>query len=203
MLLSQHVLKECQSMSTNHEIEFKQLLTASQYDDIRQKYFQNVIPFSQTNFYIDTSDFKLKANHSALRIRVKDDSYELTLKVPATVGLTEYNHSTNLIPEIGKTLTLQQFPEDIQHQLMQFDITDDELNILGSLTTHRMEVYFKHQLLVLDHSEYLGTEDYELEFEVNDYEQGKQIFLNFLQKCGIDYVKPKNKVQRFFDYKAQ
>ena len=99
---------------------------------ISVKVFSKCYTFSQTNFYIDTSDFKLKANHSALRIRVKDDSYELTLKVPATVGLTEYNHSTSLIPEIGKTLTLQQFPEDIQHQLMQFGITDDELNILGS-----------------------------------------------------------------------
>ena len=37
-------------MSTNHEIEFKQLLTASQYDDIRQKYFQNVIPFHKQIF---------------------------------------------------------------------------------------------------------------------------------------------------------
>ena len=93
--------------------------------------FKMLYLFHKTNFYIDTSDFKLKANHSAFAHPCqKDDSYELTLKVPATVGLTEYNHSTSLIPEIGKTLTLQQFPEDIQHQLMQFGITDDELNIL-------------------------------------------------------------------------
>ena len=63
-------------MATNNEIEFKQILTKDLYDKIFNTYFKNEKPFSQTNYYIDTKGFKLRDHRSALRIRVKDNSYE-------------------------------------------------------------------------------------------------------------------------------
>lgn len=56
--------------------------------------------FKQVNYYIDTPDFKLKQHRSALRIRVKDKQFEMTLKTPAEVGLMEYNHIISINPEI-------------------------------------------------------------------------------------------------------
>ena len=43
-----------------------------------------------------------------MRIRVKDYMFEMTLKVPAEVGLTEYNHSVNIEPELDMSLQLSQ-----------------------------------------------------------------------------------------------
>ena len=101
-------------MATNNEIEFKQILNENVYHQIRNTYFENDKPFTQTNYYIDTNDFKLKKHQSALRIRVKDNQYEMTLKVPAKVGLTEYNHAINISPKIDTTISLSQLPEDIR-----------------------------------------------------------------------------------------
>ena len=78
-------------MATNHEIEFKQMITASIYNKLQEKYFKDSVLFKQKS-YIDTPDFKLKEHRSALRIRVKDNQYEMTLKTPAKVGLLEYNY---------------------------------------------------------------------------------------------------------------
>ncbi len=73
-------------MATNHEIEFKQMITASIYNKLQEKYFKDKMYYKQVNYYIDTPDFKLKEHRSALRI-VKDNQYEMTLKTPAKVGL--------------------------------------------------------------------------------------------------------------------
>ncbi|WP_145406543.1 CYTH domain-containing protein, partial [Staphylococcus cohnii] len=73
----------------------------------------------------------------------------------------------------------------------------------GALTTYRMETNYKNELLVLDKSEYLGTEDYELEFEVNQYEEGLTKFNELLQSFNLAHQKPLNKVQRFFERKKE
>ncbi|MDU1641565.1 MAG: adenylate cyclase, partial [Staphylococcus epidermidis] len=46
-------------MSMNNEIEFKQILGQDTYSKIYELYFKNQSPFKQTNFYIDTENFKL------------------------------------------------------------------------------------------------------------------------------------------------
>ena len=45
--------------------------------------------------------------------------FEMTLKVPAEVGLTEYNHSVNIEPELDMSLQLSQLPNDIRNILEQ------------------------------------------------------------------------------------
>ncbi|MGT0202217.1 CYTH domain-containing protein [Staphylococcus aureus] len=76
-------------MATNHEIEFKQMITASIYNKLQEKYFKTVCFLSKSITIFDTPDFKLKEHRSALRIRVKDNQYEMTLKTPAKVGLLD------------------------------------------------------------------------------------------------------------------
>ncbi|MDS3985892.1 CYTH domain-containing protein [Staphylococcus capitis] len=189
-------------MATNNEIEFKQILTKDLYDKIFNTYFKNEKPFSQTNYYIDTKGFKLRDHRSALRIRLKDNSYEMTLKVPAEVGLMEYNHPTNVKLKMNDTLSNSKLPDDIRNIIEgQFNVSEDELIILGDLTTLRVETHYQNELLVLDKSEYLNKVDYELEFEVDSYNEGYEKFKQLLQEFDIKHEKPLNKVQRFFEEK--
>ncbi|GJF48292.1 CYTH domain-containing protein [Staphylococcus argenteus] len=189
-------------MATNHEIEFKQIITASLYETLQEKYFKNCVLFKQVNYYIDTPDFKLKQHRSALRIRVKDKQFEMTLKTPAEVGLMEYNHTISINPEINMIIPNDSLPDDIRQILVkQFGVNDQSLSILGALTTYRQETQYQGDLLVLDKSEYLDTTDYELEFEVKDYDQGLQKFQSLLNEWNLEHKQPLNKVQRFFKKK--
>lgn len=190
-------------MSTNNEIEFKQLIDFNTYNVIKDSYFKQITPFSQTNYYIESPSFKLRDHHSALRIRVKQNTFEITLKVPAKVGLIEYNHIIDFEPHIGQTIVKSTLPTDIQKILTEFNVGENELSILGALTTERLEVEFQNELLVLDKSQYFDKTDYELEFEVSDYQIGFEKFQNLLNQFNLVHEPPKNKVQRFFEYQAQ
>ena len=189
-------------MATNNEIEFKQLLTEKQYNVIHKTYFNEIEPFKQTNFYIDTPDFDLKNHKSALRIRVKDEYLEMTLKIPAEVGLTEYNFETHVVPELNKPIPEQSLPSEIADQLTKMDIDLTNLIILGSLKTERLEKEINGNLLVLDKSTYLDFEDFELEYEVEDYDEGLIQFKSILEKFDMKHEIPANKVQRFFNRKS-
>ncbi|MGW7861674.1 CYTH domain-containing protein [Staphylococcus xylosus] len=189
-------------MATNNEIEFKQLLTEKQYNVIHKTYFNEIEPFKQTNFYIDTPDFDLKEHKSALRIRVKDEYLEMTLKIPAEVGLTEYNFETHVVPELNKPIPEQSLPSEIADQLTKMEIDLTKLIILGSLKTERLEKEINGNLLVLDKSTYLDFEDFELEYEVEDYDEGLIQFKSILEKFDMKHEIPANKVQRFFNRKS-
>lgn len=189
-------------MATNNEIEFKQLLTEKQYNVIHKTYFNEIELFKQTNFYIDTPDFDLKDHKSALRIRVKDEYLEMTLKIPAEVGLTEYNFETHVVPELNKPIPEQSLPSEIADQLTKMDIDLTKLIILGSLKTERLEKEINGNLLVLDKSTYLDFEDFELEYEVEDYDEGLIQFKSILEKFDMKHEIPANKVQRFFNRKS-
>ena len=189
-------------VATNNEIEFKQLLSQSQYQSIYNKYFPEMQPFSQTNYYIDTEQFDLRSHKSALRIRVKDDYYEMTLKVPAEVGLMEYNFETHVIPELNKELVANDLPLEITEQLNKMNVDVNPLVILGALTTSRLEKEVQGNLLVLDKSDYLNYQDYELEYEVEDYDDGLIQFKMILEAFDIKHETPENKVQRFFNRKS-
>lgn len=189
-------------VATNNEIEFKQLLSQSQYQSIYNKYFPDMEPFSQTNYYIDTEQFDLRSHKSALRIRVKDEYYEMTLKIPAEVGLIEYNFETDVIPELNKKLVANDLPLEITEQLTKMNVDINQLVILGALTTSRLEKEIQGNLLVLDRSDYLNYQDYELEYEVEDYDDGLIQFEMILETFDIKHETPENKVQRFFNRKS-
>jgi uncharacterized protein YjbK len=55
----------------------------------------------------------------------------------------------------------------------------------------------------VDHSIYLNNEDYELEYEVENYQSGKEIFLELLKRLNIPERKTENKIRRFYRQKYQ
>lgn len=189
-------------MAIEKEIEFKQLLNLQSYESIKSTYFNGATPFKQTNHYIDTPDFQIQSQKMALRIREKaDGALELTLKVPQAIGLDEYNFATDLKPIQGQ-VPKNALPKEIQSLLIEKHVNLEALQILGALTTLRLEKQLTDGLLVLDHSFYLGTEDYELEFEVKDFEKGQHAFNELLKSFHLKHQEPKNKVRRFFEYQS-
>jgi uncharacterized protein YjbK len=191
-------------MSQNIEIEFKNMLTIEEFNrmipyfHLSRDYF-----FRQINHYFDSEDFALKNNGCALRIREKQAHFELTLKQPHPDGLLETNQI--LSPEEANSLLNSGLFIDgvVGTQIRSLGIDVTKLVYFGTLITDRAEVSYKNGLLVLDCSSYLNTEDYEVEYEVSNREQGKPIFISLLTELKIPVRKTRNKIERFYDRKEE
>jgi uncharacterized protein YjbK len=153
---------------------------------------------SQENHYFDTNQFDLKESGCALRIRQKGSHLEMTLKQPATEGLLETNQSLT-VEEAENMVRGGSLPDGhISELILEMNIDIQKLAYFGSLTTIRAEIEYLNGLLVLDHSFYLNKEDYEVEYEVSDYQTGFQHFTNLLTNLHIPIRKTKNKIRRFY-----
>jgi uncharacterized protein YjbK len=178
------------------------MLTKEEFDRLRDYFYIKKESFiSQTNHYFDTERFALKDAGSALRLREKKGKWEMTLKQPADVGLLETNQdldSSIAYAFIKKNV----FPEGEVKKAVESILDGIEgLHHFGSLTTSRVEFPYEGGLLVLDHSSYLSTEDFEVEYEVQDFESGKEIFHNLLKQLQIPARKTENKIKRFYNQK--
>lgn len=190
------------SKNQNIEIEFKNMLTKEEYE-LLLTHFQvgKEDLFEQENHYFDTNDFALKANHSALRIRKKKAEYELTLKQPHPDGLLETNKTLSKAESDDIFSTGKINDEQISSLLRNMNIDPASIIYFGSLRTIRAEKQIGNGLLVLDHSFYLKKEDYELEYEVSNREEGEIYFQELLATLKIPVRKTKNKVRRFYEEK--
>jgi uncharacterized protein YjbK len=189
-------------MAQTIEIEFKNLLTKSEYEMLLKKFnLTKSQVITQENHYFDTVEFSLKEKRSALRIREKKNHFEMTLKQPANIGLLE---TTQILSkdEATKAIQFGMLPSGIiQDLIVELKIPFERLEYFGSLLTKRIEFSYKNGLLVLDHSSYLNKDDYELEYEVENYQTGQQIFRDLLKQFSIPERKTENKIQRFYHQK--
>jgi uncharacterized protein YjbK len=186
------------------EIEFKNLLNNKEFNRLMDAFSLNPSQFiSQTNHYFDTEAFSLKAIGTALRIRVKEGKCVLTLKEPHTDGLLETHQS--LSDTASKSiLETGRIPEGpIKQRLHDAEIPVMSLKHLGSLTTKRAEMPYKQGVIMLDHSTYLDTEDFECEYEAIERTSGEKIFKDLLNFYNIPLRQTPNKIQRFFNQKIK
>ncbi|KGR72604.1 CYTH domain-containing protein [Streptococcus phocae subsp. salmonis] len=181
---------------TDLEIEYKTLLTKDEYSRLLSQ-LSHVTPVTQTNYYIDTENFELKAHKMSLRVRTFVNSAELTLKVPEEVGNREYNVSLDL--QQAKTIIKYgQLPDSPALDIIkQTGINLNHLKTFGNLTTIRRETDTPIGKLALDYNQYASIKDYELELEVTDPVQGKIDFDHFLAQHNIAFKYAKSKVARF------
>ncbi|RDI47755.1 CYTH domain-containing protein [Falsibacillus pallidus] len=186
-------------MSKEIEIEFKNLLSKKEFESLKKSFGIEDRSFtSQVNHYFDSEDFKLKELGSALRIRMKNDKAVLTLKEPAEVGLLE-THQPVEAEEVDSYLKGHAFPPgEVVDRLTELSIDMDCLSYFGTLQTNRAEADYKGGLLVLDHSSYLNFEDYEIEYEVKDFQSGKNLFNQLLEEHRIPIRETENKIKRFY-----
>lgn len=194
--------KGMEPMSETIEIEFKNMLTKKEYEVLLNtfKITESQI-FSQENHYFDTPEFALKDKGTALRIRVKKDLYEMTLKQPHQEGLLETTQIIN-VEEFSAAIRDGILPKGIIYDcLTNMSVPFLDVEYFGSLITNRAEIPYKNGLLVFDHSYYLNTEDFELEYEVHDYQLGQQIFVELLNQYNIPQRSTENKISRFYQLK--
>lgn len=188
-------------MSQELEIEFKNLLTNQEYNQLAEDLFSQIETIEQTNYYFETTSFDLKTNHSALRIRKKNESYTLTLKEPHPDGLLETHDQLTEDEFLLWTSGKPTEAPNVTKQLKQMDIDVSALNYLGKMTTFRKETSYQDTLIVLDKSIYLNTEDTELELEADSKQHGEKVFKNLLASYQIPVRETPAKIARFFNQK--
>lgn len=188
-------------MSQELEIEFKNLLTSDEFNKLKRYFLvEDHDYFEQKNSYFDTQSLWLRKNNSALRIREKNNQYILTLKQATHEGMLETHHPLTESEAIQFIEKPELPPGQIQEILEDLCRNDHaSLQLLGELTTYRAETPYKNGLIVLDHSLYLGQDDYELEYEVPDFEEGKANFFSLLEEFNIPKRKTQNKIARLFE----
>ena len=174
-------------MSKNIEIEYKLLLSYEQYLKINQQY-HNITSYEQINYYFDTYDHVLKNKRYMLRVRVKANQYEFTLKKQnrSKIGIDEYNEIINH----------RIFLDLINHRRVKSEILDllenegisiKNLHQQYHLKTIRKDIPYHNGIISLDLNEYLDQTDYEIEYEVNDSKQAIEFFNEFLKPYGLVY----------------
>ena len=170
-------------MEENLEIEFKILINKNTYHQIINDYKIDC-SYQQTNYYLMHP--KLSELKYSLRIREKNNQYELTLKQPQTKG----NLETNLIIDKDikdKIINHELINNEVFDILKQYHLDSTMFKTDCFLTTLRKEIKTDNGLICIDYNQYNNYEDYELEYEVNDYLSGKQAFLDFISQYNLSY----------------
>jgi len=191
-------------MSTNLEIEFKNMLNESEYEQLLNHFsISEEQIWTQKNVYFDTKAFDLKRQKAALRVRIKNNTYELTLKTQAEVGLLETNQMITKTDYTTLKHDHRLINGPVYEALMDLGININDLRVITDLTTKRAEVDYQDGLLVLDKSFYGEVIDFELEYEVKDYNKGLNIFNELLAKHNIPTRPAQNKIKRATAAKTQ
>lgn len=150
----------------------------------------------QINYYYDTDDNYLLANHTTLRVRQTENSLRLELKEAQQLTGNDFSTCTETavdVPCLKNDITL----ETGKYAWIPFSLQ-------GDLVTHRTSIRPSDSLSIdFDINFYLGKCDYEIEMEFKDLaEKGTKVLV---EKLGI--MKYKNtvggKARRFFQYKAE
>ncbi|MCR5350187.1 MAG: CYTH domain-containing protein [Acholeplasmatales bacterium] len=177
-------------MYLNKEIEFKSFISEDNYNSLLKEFGLENNIFKQINHYFDTDDEKLLKDMIVLRIREKGNNFKLTKKTRGESG----NDETHILltKEKAQELLENGFNADIIG--LPYDV-----KLKAELTTYRCSTPYRNGTIFLDRSEYYGHVDYEIEFEVDDLEQGKQDFYRFLEKHNIPYKESIKKSKRAFD----
>jgi uncharacterized protein YjbK len=189
-----------QTMNQEIEIEFKNLLSKEEFYSLLKEFSVSENQFIlQQNHYFDTASFSLKEKGAALRIRYKKQSYTLTLKQPMVEGILETHQ---VLTDEEANCMLNGGPlvvGDVYSIIEALGVNPSNIQFLGTLETNRAQINYHGGLLVFDHSRYLNTEDFEIEFEAKEYTKGQQDFLTLLEQHKIPVRDTENKIRRFFN----
>lgn len=179
-------------MQTNKELEFKTKIDEEKYYELVKAFDLENNIYTQTNFYFDTPDLRLEAEHIVLRIRQKGNTFKLTKK--------EHGDHPN---EASESHVFLQEDQALDFLKNGFDASIIDLNFhvqnVCELTTHRCKTAYKDGLIFFDKSEYYGNVDYEIEYEVDSVEQGKKDFKSFLDDFNVKYEPTLRKSTRAYN----
>ncbi|MGL5020447.1 MAG: CYTH domain-containing protein [Mycoplasmatales bacterium] len=147
---------------------------------------------TQDNYYFETSDEFFKNNNSALRVRVKNDAYELTLKVQRELGNLEYNYDISK-EEFTKMKITMKLPK-VLHKYIDSTLTFDNIKIIK---TDRHIIEFNQHIIELDKTTFMNSIDYEIEVEAENLNQAQKIMDQFTGYVDIKYNESMPKIARY------
>src|SRR5690554_1309040 len=191
-------------MQKSTEVGFKSLITKVEYDRLINK-FSGAKTDLQTNHYFDTTRFSLKASKTSLRVRERD-TLELIFKYKKgyKTNVITVDISQDEFDEILETGKIKY--SEIKSQL-SYLISDQKLSRYLSLKTERLYLPYKNGILFIDKSDYKfyidnevhsGNCDYEIEYIVQSYYQGKKEFIDIINELEIEYKKSDKKIKRAY-----
>ena len=181
-------------MYTSLEIEFKTKITKEQYEKLMKKFNLENDILIQTNYYFDTPDHKLINNDIILRIREKSYNIKLTSKTKQETGTLERHIVLN------KDEAYKMIKEGFDASIIGIN---EKVKNIASLTTHRATIPHKRGTLFFDKNIYYDVVDYEIEFEVENEDEGKKEFLEFLEENNLEYIKMVSKSKRAYKKTSQ
>ena len=172
-------------MSIALEIEAKSWLDEDAYNRLISR-FSLQKPYIQTNFYLDSPSRLLKSKGASLRVRQKEDGLELTLKLDQDEGRIEMNAA--LSEDQFDAIKDGRFTESVpMRALEELGISAEELKILASLSTERIDIEIDDGLISIDKNAYGNTVDYEIECESSSMAKAEALLRSFLSQHGIPY----------------
>ena len=179
-------------MYKNIEIEFKNVITKDEYESLLKEFKLENNVFKQVNYYFDTKDLDLNKKDIVLRIRQKGDSrFKLTLKKQNEKESFEYH--VFIKPDVAHQIIKDGFNVRDFFSLddMNFDVT-----FYVSLDNYRASTPYEKGTLFIDKCIYCNIVDYEVEYEVINYDEGLFSFNDFLKKHNIKPQTTKRKSDR-------
>ena len=183
------------NMKEHIEIEYKVLLDQKTFQTLLNHY-PHYHEYIQTNYYFTHP--LLKQKKYMLRIREKNNNYEMTLKRP----LDRHHLESNIkLSEKEKDAFFNQhyLDNEVINILRKEGIDPSTLQQQFSLTTHRYDIELKEGMLSLDENTYLQQIDYELEFEIHAQREAYAKFLDIIKPFGIEYTSNcPSKIQRVY-----
>ena len=188
-------------MSTNLEIEAKVLLAEEDYQKINNLNLAK--PYIQINYYFDNKDHTFSKIYG-LRIRYKNDKYELTLKEKCGDGQLETNQPIDERQFLIYRNTGIFILGEVKNKLLSLGIDVNSLFIFGEVKTTRIDFTYDTSLFSLDKNEYNGIIDYELEAEDSSIKSSKKNIVTFLTNNDINFTfNNKTKLQRLVESLAK
>lgn len=174
------------------EKELKILLSKSQFDSLCKRFKCEVI-YTNINFYYSDNQDIVKNRGITVRVREKNGEIRLQVKIPSgSQGLVhvkeEYEKEVKEIPF--------EIKGDMLTEMAGCQLPDVVMK--GYLITERMVCNWDSNTeICLDHSQYLGYDDYEVEVEY--VEELPEAILEILRNEMIELLPTKGKCKRFFE----
>ena len=182
-------------MKKNYEYEAKCLIEESDYETILKSLSLSNTHI-QTNHYLETENNDLKNNNLALRIRLKNKKFELTLKQKIKTGNIENNIDIDF--ELANyILSTKKIPEELCAVLgLDFNFFDS----ISTIVTTRTTFDFENIIVELDKSTFNEKTDFEIEIEADNIEIANHKMELLLNKFDINFKKSMPKIARFHLY---
>ena len=178
-------------MEKSIECEAKCLITKNEYQSILQACSVSKT-IHQTNYYLDY-DNQLKNNHQALRIRAKNDNYELTLKTKTSNGNIEQTINIDASC-VANIINNHYLPTQLASE---FNINISAIDSIKTIKTTRSCIKYHNLIVELDHTDFNGTIDYEIEIEGPNLKIANETLDRFCNEHNINPQPSMPKIARY------